>query len=224
MGTLSIARKKPHEYIDRRFTRLVIAEYIAGSQGKRARARCKCDCGNEVVVIINNLTRGLTKSCGCLNDETRVAVNTKHGLTESSEHHIWSAMLQRCTNPKHTYYHNYGGRGIRVCERWLEFENFLADMGRRPSPRHTLDRKDNDGDYCPDNCKWSTREEQCRNRRYNVRLTINNETKLLVEWAEEYGLKPSTVRRRLRVGCTPEQAIGPLKKQRRTHGRNPVNT
>lgn len=210
-----ITRKKPHEYIGLRFARLVIVEYIAGIHGKKARARCKCDCGNEVTAIINNLTRGATKSCGCLNDETRVAVNTKHGLTESTEHQIWAGMLQRCMNPNHPQYHNYGGRGIRVCERWQEFKNFLVDMGRRPSLEYSLDRKDNNGDYCPGNCKWSTREEQCRNRRYNVRLTINGETKLLVEWAEEYGLKPATIRRRLKVGYTPEQAVGPLKKQGR---------
>ncbi len=107
---------------------------------------------------------GMTKSCGCLQRE-RAGSFARHGMSQSPEYTSWQQMKNRCLNPNGEVYKNYGARGIRICDRWLSFENFLEDMGKRPSPRHTLGRLDNDGDYEPDNCEWQTATEQNKNRR-----------------------------------------------------------
>ena len=115
-------------------------------------------------------------------------------------------MLRRCSYAKHTHFHRYGGRGITVCERWLVFENFLEDMGERPVGR-SIDRIDNDGNYEPGNCRWATPQEQMRNTSVSRALTVDGTTRPLVEWAAIRGLKPSTIRERLRRGWTAKEAL-----------------
>jgi hypothetical protein len=116
---------------------------------------CRCECGTETETSGVNLRSGQTRSCGCL--------HITHGMTLSPEYRVWRSMHQRCSNPKHIRYQRYGGRGITVCDRWGSFENFLADMGPRPTGL-TLERKNNDQGYSPDNCKWATWSEQNRNK------------------------------------------------------------
>jgi hypothetical protein len=133
--------------------------------------KCICDCGKTVVVNSVSLRNGDTRSCGCIRSEKMAKEKTKHGQYDTPTYHSWSSMLNRCKCKKHKQYKDYGGRGISVCSRWRgSFEAFLSDMGERPGGK-TLDRIDSDGNYEPTNCKWSTRQEQNRNKRTSRRIT-----------------------------------------------------
>jgi len=136
---------------------------------------CECDCGNKTVVSVGHLRDGHTKSCGCLN---RI---TKHGMCGTPEYNIWRAMVQRCSNPKYQTYRHYGGRGISVCDRWMRFENFYADMGERPTSKLTIERENNNDGYSPDNCIWADWTSQSRNKRLSVRNTSGH---VGVSWNE----------------------------------------
>lgn len=149
-----------------RFGRLTVLSLAGQAKDGRFRWLCRCDCGTYTIVRGPKLRSGRTQSCGCLKLDRKGTKNPnfKHGLSFSPEWHSWDSMIQRCENLKHTSYKNYGARGIKVCDRWHSFENFVSDMGRRPSG-HTLDRINNDGNYEPGNVKWSTPKEQAGNRR-----------------------------------------------------------
>lgn len=132
----------------------------------------RCECGNECFKDMSQVRSGKYKSCGCLGNEYRSRAHTKHGqskgkgTSESPEYVSWRAMRERCTNTNSSSYANYGGRGITVCERWMDsFSNFFEDMGAKPTPKHTLDRVDNEKGYNPNNCVWATRTQQVNNRR-----------------------------------------------------------
>lgn len=171
---------------------------------------CRCDCGNIGCVTTSNLRSGNSKSCGCLSVEARTAARFKHGASRTPELSTWRNMIRRCTEPKSSIFKFYGGRGIRVCDRWLGdsgFVNFLSDVGKRPSPKHTIDRIDVYGNYCPENCRWATRKEQGRNRRDNRLVTMNGQTKCLAEWSELTGLKAKTIECRLERGMSSEDAL-----------------
>jgi hypothetical protein len=152
------------------FGRLTVIERCKEKgANNNAKFLCKCECGNESIAYGNNLKRGHTKSCGCLGDENRSAGVVKHGMSNTGEYHSWAGMIQRCTNPNHIQYKDWGGRGIKVCERWINsFENFYEDMGPKPTPGHSIDRwPNNDGDYELVNCRWGTDEQQGGNKRNN---------------------------------------------------------
>lgn len=155
---------------------------------------CRCECGVEKVMLGGNLRSGKLKSCGCWNEERKVT----HGMSQSHPlYQTWVLMHARCSSPSSDNYKNYGGRGITVCERWSDFALFVADMGERPKGT-TLDRERNEEGYCPENCRWATKKTQNRNRRDNIRLTIDGKTQTLVEWAEEKGLSYKMVLGRYR--------------------------
>ena len=193
--------------IGQRFGRLITLGCAVPDDEGRKHYTCLCDCGQFSRVAAYDLKSGNTRSCGCLRSE----VATRHGQAAGSrrpatpEYVAWNGMIQRCTNPKHHKFRLYGGRGIIVCQSWLEsFEAFYRDMGLRPLGC-TLDRKDNDGAYTKDNCRWTTRKIQQRNLRVNRLIEFRGETKPLSQWAEELGLNVSTVRNRLRRGLTGEK-------------------
>jgi hypothetical protein len=161
---------------------------------------CRCDCGTTKPVNGSNLRSGASKSCGCR--------GYKHGKTGSPEHKAWRHMRYRCHDPKHAAYHYYGERGISVCARWRHsFSNFYEDMGPRPSPKHSLDRIDNDGDYAPENCRWATSQAQGRNRRSAKPITFRGKTLPRREWSRITGIPMTTLSRRLRRGWSVHDAL-----------------
>lgn len=185
------------------FGRLTVIER-APSTNHHAAWRCLCTCSRETVVNSDSLRGGLTRSCGCLKNEP--AHNRTHGMASTPEYHAWANMRSRCVNTSDKAYANYGGRGIFVCDRWLDsFENFYADMGKRPSARHSLDRIDNDGPYAPENCRWATKKKQQSNRRNNIFITHGGETMTLAEWAVITGISDETIRYRIKAGYSDDR-------------------
>jgi hypothetical protein len=173
---------------------------------------CQCDCGGTKTVFAGSLRRGLTKSCGCLSSETTATRNTVHGLAQRSgrapEYQTWAKMRRRCENPIDPVYHRYGARGIKVCDRWQSFAAFLEDMGPRPTPQHTIERVNNDGNYEPGNCRWADRTEQANNRRTSRILEHNGEALTVAEWARRTGLRQHTIMARIdRNGWSVERAL-----------------
>lgn len=198
------------DYIGRRFSRLTVV-----AVGARPRTlSCVCDCGHLREVYVYNLTAGASRSCGCLQRE-RSSVScrersTVHGHAardKSPEYIAWRAMISRCENPRHRSFAAYGGRGIRVCSRWrASFSRFLEDVGRKPKGR-TLGRVDNNGNYEKSNVRWETSREQQRNRRSNLRLTVNGRTATASDWADETGLSVFLICSRIQQGWPHERAV-----------------
>ena len=166
---------------------------------------CICDCGNKTRSTTGSLNAGVAKSCGCVrkSEEFKAATakrNTKHGLYGTVEYATWNAIITRCENNNEPSWTHYGGRGISVDPRWRNSpEQFLKDMGKRPGKGWSIERKDVNGNYSPENCVWATAKEQGNNTRFNVKYTYKGVTKNLGQWAEEYGLSYNTLADRLKA-------------------------
>lgn len=176
-----------------RFGRLTVLTREPRAPGTQGQARwlCKCDCGSIKTVGSSALRHGLTRSCGCLLHDTLIARNTTHGLAPRTEkpraYSSWANMIRRCTHVNDPRYPEWGGRGITVCERWLEFPNFLADMGERP-PGTSIDRVDNNGDYEPGNCIWATpHQQQVNSRAFKLTPEVVTDIKRLRATGMTYG-------------------------------------
>lgn len=171
----------------------------------------KCDCGNEKVILKTHVTSGSIVSCGCYQLEK----TTKHGLHKTRFYNIWGQIKQRCLNRDNKNYHHYGGRGITVCDRWLKFKNFRDDMyesyldhkGKYGRKNTSIDRIDVNGNYCPENCKWATVEEQNNNTRYNILITYNGETLTLTEWSNKLNINRDTLVYRHKKGWKDDDII-----------------
>lgn len=188
--------------------RLTVKEFVGYDKYKALLWLCQCECGNTSVVRGYALLGAITLSCGCLIGDATSARVIQHGLSHTPEYRSWNAMMRRCLNPASKNWVEYGSRGITVCERWQTFEMFLADIGQRPTPKHTLERVDNAKGYEPDNCVWATRKTQSRNRRSVPLVEHDGQKRCVAEWAEITGIHPETIRNRLhRNGWTAERAL-----------------
>lgn len=216
-----MARKSLSEILNgqTRFGRLEVVREAEGvpnpGNGTTRRVECRCDCGDVGIYYLGNVKRGKSQSCGCLAKEVLRALRTTHGhsmqrstQTISPEYRVWAHIKGRCLNPEDSSFHNYGGRGIQVCQRWADsFEAFYEDMGPRPSSSHEIDRGDNDGHYEPGNCRWVTVKENMRNTRVNRWVFYRGERLCLLDAAAKAGIERRTVSKRLDMGWSDEDAL-----------------
>ena len=192
---------KKDDYIGQKFNRLTILSF-APTRKNGSYVNCLCECGTQKQIRLIHVSQGATVSCGC----AALEAVTKHGMSQASENGLWRVMRQRCNDKNCKEYPYYGGRGIKVSEAWNDFATFYADMGPRPEGM-TIDRVNNDGDYCKENCRWASRTEQARNRRNTVFAEINGALKPIAEWCEIYGISRNTVYERLKRDWTAFLAI-----------------
>lgn len=203
-------RKDLIDLTGKRFGRLIVTG-LADTLSNKRRWNCQCDCGKKSIARSQHLRGGHTQSCGCLYDEMRGTVhNLTHGhaIGEGTpEYRTWQSMRRRCEDPHHKDFKNYAGRGIAVCPRWAKFENFLADMGLKPSPEMTINRKNNGGNYEPGNCEWASESQQQNNRRNNRKIEFNGRTLTTAQWARELGMADKRISHRLSRGWSIERAL-----------------
>lgn len=193
-----------------------VENYVSAGGSVKAQWNCKCDCGNYVVVPTCNLVRGNSKSCGCYNLEQIKSRSITHNQRHTRLYGVWTNIKSRCYNVNSKSYVNYGGRGIVMCQEWCDsFESFSKwayENGYDPSAKHgecTIDRIDVDGNYCPENCRWTNAKEQSNNRTNTYYLTIDNITHSLSEWADITGIKYHTIFARInKLGWEPKKALG----------------
>lgn len=195
-----------------RFGRLLVLDQSGRDRWGQVRWRCLCDCGKEHAAVGGKLRRGEVLSCGCGKSAACAAANIKHGGSArgrmTPEYRAWQNLIHRCENPKAKQYKDWGGRGIKVSPDWRhDFARFLADVGPRPSPQHSIDRRENDGNYEPGNVRWATRMEQRHNSRHLRMITFGSTTMPLVSWAHRTGIDGETIAYRLDAGWSPERAL-----------------
>jgi len=191
---------------------------VVGIEGKtRDKHECLCDCGKTTMVILSALRSGNTKSCGCYRVDDVKNRFTKHSAKAerkaSPEYTSWQLMKDRCLNPNNNTFEYYGGGGVTVCDRWRDsFENFIEDMGEKPTPSHTIDRKNGSKTYSPNTCRWATKREQSRNRKDSIMFTLGDKTKHLADWSEQFGIPYRIVRKRVWRGWSELRALTTLPK------------
>lgn len=200
---------KVQDLSGQRFTRLLVIERLANDRHGNTRWRCMCDCGAIVDTVAGPLRGGRTKSCGCLTTDQLIERITRHKKSRTPEYRVWAEMLQRCKFTDNENYRRYAGRGISVCQPWHDFANFIADMGPRPSAKHTIERRDNDGNYEPSNCSWELRAVQNSNTSRNVVVTYKGQSMTLTQAMQVAGtkMKHTSIHDRIKRGWTVERAL-----------------
>jgi len=206
-----LRRRRSRISVGQRYGRWTVTARVVPPKGP-TRWQCRCDCGTQREVGGSSLLSGRSGSCGCLHKQAVADVcakrNTTHNRSGSPEYNTWILMKRRCFDKRIPKYQNYGGRGIAVCDEWVaSFEAFLSHVGPRPSPDHSIDRIDNNGNYEPGNVRWATAAQQSRNMRTTTMLTVGGVTRPLVEWAELKNIKAITLHRRIHRGWSPERAV-----------------
>ena len=207
--------RRPLDLTGQKFNRLTAIRQD-GRSGKHMLWACVCDCGSgiEKYVRASELVAGTVRSCGCLvKEQARENIRTKlttHGKASSRVYSIWLSMKNRCLRKSYKQYKDYGGRGIKIDERWMNFEAFYADMGDPPSDDHTIERRNNNGNYEPNNCYWATRAQQSVNRRTNRLIEYEGRTQTITQWSRELGIPQMTISNRLRRGWSIEDALRKL--------------
>jgi hypothetical protein len=190
-----------------RFGRLVAIEFCGNNKHGCSMWLCKCDCGNIKQYNSAYLRSGDTKSCGCYLKDKVSGMFSTHRMSKTKIYETWAHMKQRCYDPNQDRYEHYGGRGIKVCEKWQVFEGFYEDMGATHKPGLSLERKDVNGDYCPENCEWIPLQLQAQNKTNSIILEVNNVRGDLAELCRIFDVKYNTVYMRMRRGWTPEEAF-----------------
>lgn len=195
----------------KKFNYLTVIERVPGYVTKNGRKRvaykCRCDCGNEKIILSESIRTGNTKSCGCIK---RIGLEKRatHNMSSTRNYNIWLAMRQRCNNPHYSCYGHYGGRGITVCSEWANYEAFMEwSFSHGYADDLTLDRIDNNKGYSPENCQWVSRTKQMRNTRHNRMIEFNGKTLPLAEWADITGLPSPVIKYRLNCGWLVEDAL-----------------
>lgn len=217
-------KRRAHNFKDlsgRRFGKMLVLH--RGEDGKRkgqVKWTCLCDCGEKRDMFSQALQRSDVASCGCFQRAITGERFRTHGYMSGKRHplvSVWSGIITRTENPNYNRFQDYGGRGIKMCERWRSsFPNFLEDMGERPTSHHSIDRIDNNLGYFKENCRWATKKEQANNKRCNIILTIDGEVKRLADWAVKYNIPKQYITTRLFMGWTPERAVKTEVKRRKT--------
>lgn len=195
-----------YELVGKRFGKYVVTKIISHNP---IMCECHCDCGNVKIVRADDLRSSKIVSCGCYKSSQTTKRQIIHGESGSRLYRIYENMLTRCNNPKSSYYHVYGGRGIKVCKEWENSPQAFFDWAKNNGYDNNLsiDRIDNDKGYCPSNCRWATVEEQAQNKRNTIYLEYKGERKTIYEWSKETGLSATILRRRIRDGWSAERAI-----------------
>ena len=214
MSTKGIDEMKLIDLTGQKFGRLTVIERAENSKQRRAQWFCKCDCGNSIVVRSAELLRGNTHSCGCFKKQRISETHTTHGMKGTKIYRIWCGMIQRCTNPNNPKYKDYGERGIKVCERWLNFENFYEDISKLlhfGEKCYSLDRINNNGNYEPSNLRWATSKMQCRNKSNNRLVEYEGNLITLTEASELSGINYGTLRSRYKQGDRGDKLFRPVR-------------
>lgn len=201
------------DLVGRLFGRLTVKKFAGYPAVAPSKAQwlCDCVCGKTGILVYGyNLKNGNTNSCSCFKIERTREKNATHGMSRTKEYGMYCAMLSRCLSPSNQRYESYGERGITVCSQWMGergFVNFLRDMGKKPGSKYSLERKNNDGPYSPENCVWATQKEQCNNKRNNVVIDYEGQQVCLKQFCDQRGLPYARVNWRLKQGWSLEKAI-----------------